>query len=74
MDDSGRIYRECRCGETVLYNRDCHKCGVESDTANTLAEAFRDAIIDEIPDALQQMRDGLRGEHEKRMRRKRQQR
>ena len=74
MDDSGNIYRFCKCGERIEYDRDCHKCGAKSETANDLAETLRDAVISEIPDPLQQMRDGLRREHERRRRAKKHQR
>lgn len=59
MDTSGRIWRECKCGEEVFHDRDCPKCGEKSTVANDLAELFKDAIISEIPDPAKQVRDQL---------------
>ena len=71
MDTSGRIYSTCKkCGAEVLYDRDCSKCGEPSGTAETLSSMLKDAIMDEIPDPLERMREALRKEHQRRQRKK----
>jgi len=72
MDDSGRIYSECKkCGKTVEGDRDCWNCGEPSDTAQTLAEILHDAVVNEVPDPLGQMREELISEHKYRQKRAR---
>ena len=72
MDASGRIYKNCeKCGKTVEGDRDCWNCGEPSGTAQALAEMLHDAVVDEMPDPLGQMREGLISEHKRRQLRRR---
>ena len=72
MDASGTIYSECKkCGETVVGDRACWNCGEPSGTADTLAAWLRDAIVDEVPDPLARMREGLISEHKSKQLRRR---
>ena len=69
MDSSGTIYGDCeKCGKHVQWGRPCESCGAENKTPDRLAEMFKDAIVDEIPDPLAAMRDALMKEHQKRQR------
>jgi uncharacterized membrane protein YvbJ len=68
MDASGQIYWTCKCGQHVPGDRDCPECGTESTTADTLSGMLRDSIIAELPDPLTSMRNMLRKEDEKRLR------
>lgn len=63
MEDSGNIYRLCKCGEHVMFDRECEKCGAESTTADDLAEDLRRAVKDEVPDPLGKMGQELRKRH-----------
>ena len=70
MDPSGNIYRFCECGERVEFDRDCPKCGAESETADTLSGMLKDAVVKEIPDPFSHLRDQLTKEHQRLQRQK----
>ena len=65
MDDLGRIYRQCACGECVHGAADCPECGRKDDREEGLRTALKAlAEVGAAADTMAALHDQLRANHE----------